>query len=670
MAQEVPENDDAQRTYTPADFTRFAPRSALDMVRQIPGFSLSQDDDGSRGFGQASGNVLINGQRISGKSNSASDTLSRIPAENVERIEIVDGASLNTPGLTGQVANIIASANEGIAGSWRWQARMRETNRPFFDSGEISASGKSGNVDWTIGFESDPGLRGAIGTEQLFDAAGAVVEIRDEKFSWDSVNPSFSGSLNWNRANGDIANFNASYTIFEFDLKETSLRQSTSGSPRVDRRFERSEDEWNTELGGDYELGAGPGRLKVIGLYRFEHSPVISRIRSTSIDGSSSEEEVFQQTVDETENILRGEYSWAPQPGRDWQLALEGAFNQLESESAQFEAFDFEPLGPNIETDPFATVEEVRGDIAITHGRKLTDSWTMQSSLGLEVSEISQSGAQTSSQKFSIPKGFVSSSYTVRDGYTLSGRIERKVGQLNFFDFIASTDLNNEQDTNANPDLSPQKSWLLELEAERDFGAWGAGSMKIIGEEFEDIVTRIPLQDDAGVITGDGIGNIDSATRLRLEIEGTWLLDSMGLKGVQVETEGSFQELSLTDPLTNETRRRDESGIFRWEIDLRHDIPDTSWAWGLNLNQDRESAEFTLAQREERRTTDPFLFAYVEHKNIFGMTGFIEIGNLLGAGDETERLVFETDRTGPLLEREFREREFGDFLTIGLSGSF
>ena len=257
-----------------------------------------------------------------------------------------------------------------------------------------------------------------------------------------------------------------------------------------------------------------------------------------------------------------------------------------------------------------------------------------------------------------------------RDGFTLTSRIERKVGQLNFFDFIASTDLNNQQNVDANPDLSPQKSWLLELEAERDFGAWGAGNIKVIGEEFEDIVTRIPLRDDTSAITGDGIGNIDSATRLRLEIEGTWLLDPIGLKGVQVETEGSIQELSLTDPLTGENRRRGESGIFRWEIDVRHDIPNTSWAWGFNLNQDREEADFTLSQIEDRRTTSPFLFAYVEHKNIFGMTGFIEFGNILNAGDETERKIFGPDRTGALLEREFREREFGDFLTFGLSGSF
>lgn len=58
----------ARRSYTPEDFARFAPRSALDMAQQVPGFQI-REGDGARGLGQADTNVLINGRRISGKSN-------------------------------------------------------------------------------------------------------------------------------------------------------------------------------------------------------------------------------------------------------------------------------------------------------------------------------------------------------------------------------------------------------------------------------------------------------------------------------------------------------------------------------------------------------------------------------------------------------------------------
>src|SRR5688572_25788083 len=54
-------------TYTPADFVRFAPSNALDMLNQVPGFAI-RTDVVERGLGEATGNVLVNGQRASNKS--------------------------------------------------------------------------------------------------------------------------------------------------------------------------------------------------------------------------------------------------------------------------------------------------------------------------------------------------------------------------------------------------------------------------------------------------------------------------------------------------------------------------------------------------------------------------------------------------------------------------
>ena len=70
-AQTLNQPDEDTRTFVASDFQQFAPRTALDMVSQIPGFSISEGDDEQRGFGQADENVLINGQRISSKSTSA-----------------------------------------------------------------------------------------------------------------------------------------------------------------------------------------------------------------------------------------------------------------------------------------------------------------------------------------------------------------------------------------------------------------------------------------------------------------------------------------------------------------------------------------------------------------------------------------------------------------------
>src|SRR5690348_4817918 len=63
----------AKRVYTVADFARFAPKTAYDMLVQVPSFLIRTADESQRGLGQASENVLINGERIANKSGGAVD---------------------------------------------------------------------------------------------------------------------------------------------------------------------------------------------------------------------------------------------------------------------------------------------------------------------------------------------------------------------------------------------------------------------------------------------------------------------------------------------------------------------------------------------------------------------------------------------------------------------
>src|SRR5690348_18355998 len=52
----------AKRVYTLAAFARFAPKSAYDMLVQVPGFTIRTVDTSVRGLRQASEKVIITGQ--------------------------------------------------------------------------------------------------------------------------------------------------------------------------------------------------------------------------------------------------------------------------------------------------------------------------------------------------------------------------------------------------------------------------------------------------------------------------------------------------------------------------------------------------------------------------------------------------------------------------------
>ncbi|MGQ3230038.1 MAG: TonB-dependent receptor plug domain-containing protein, partial [Blastomonas fulva] len=312
------------RSFDPGYFDRFAPRTALDMVRQIPGFSIAEGED-RRGLGQGGSNVLINGERFSGKSNDVVSELGRIGASNVIRIELIDGATLNLPGLTGQVVNIVSKV-DSLTGQFRWspRVRFRRTDPQFLD-GEVSISGKAGKIAYTLSLSNDSFRNGNAGIERVLDANGAVTDRRYEELYVDGDRPRIAAGVKYQGDGGQVGNLNLSY-----ERGWTEIREDSDGEVVRDRDYLETEKEYNYEIGGDFLFPLWGGNLKLIGLRRFEHSPFFTRIFLDFEDRRPREGNSLATVIDETETIARAEYGWKAGKA-DWQLSVEGAINKLDT---------------------------------------------------------------------------------------------------------------------------------------------------------------------------------------------------------------------------------------------------------------------------------------------------------------------------------------------------
>lgn len=662
-AQTPDEPGEDSRTYTVSDFQQFAPRTALDMVSQIPGFSISESDTEQRGFGQAQENVLINGQRISSKSTSASEALDRIPAENVEKLEVVEGADLDIPGLSGQVVNVTAKAS-GISGTWTYRQRYRENLPPAYRWGDITINGQNGALAWSLGLEAEPARGTASGRENVFDGAGNLTQFRQEEARFIGEGTGINGGLSWTPQNGHIANLNAEYNVWEPDELVTSAFFNPDGSPFALTEFTFEEDEWNSEVSGDYEFDFGPGRLKLIGLQRNEHSPTAVQFLFAEVSGTNTTNEIFERETDESESILRGEYSWTGANNSDWQFSLEGAFNSLENEARLFTGTTLAAPTNMSVIDAGTRVEEKRAETFITHSRQLNPKLRLQVSLGAEQSEISSDGPTGQTRSFTRPKGSASLAWDARENLKINLSLERQVGQLNFFDFVDNVDVDQGDDQTGNVDIVPDQRWRLSFEAERDYGSWGALTAEVFYDEIEDLIDQVPIG------LGEGPGNIDRASRIALEVEGTLKFDNLGWNGAQLEYETFLQDTFLDDPLTGVTRDFNDNTIHYYELNFRHDIPNTNWAWGINYEKFLSSPTFRRNARISFVQPQGFAWGFVEHKDIFGMTGSVFLGNLLDADEKLTRVVYSPDRNGAVSRVEDRNRNFGNILTLRLKGSF
>ncbi len=653
----------ATTSYTLASFSQFAPRTALDMVQRIPGVAISEDDDGSRGFGQASGNVLIDGQRVSGKSNGTRSALGRITAARVVRIDVADASVFGVSGLTGQAVNVVTNGQGGITGSWRTEARWRDDFEPSLGVANVAISGGRGDFSWSAKADNSPERRGNKGFRTISNGAGTVTEIRDEKFILYINQRSLSGSLGWKPPGGTLANLNFRAGTYEEEIKDRAKTSPVAG-PEGRRLFERAEDEWNAEFGGDIDFSAGGGRLKLIGLVRREHSPITDVFLRGGLDGSNRYASDFSQTVDEGEYILRGEYTRKTPAGAEWQYSAEGAFNFLEAESGLAESSQGGPLIAVTLDNSNTRVEEQRAEAFITHTRPLSERLILQVAAGIEQSVIAQSGDTAKERSFTRPKGYSSLSWQASDSLKLVTRIERDVGQLNFFDFVSSVDLSQDNGSAGNPDIVPSQLWGLSLEAQKDFGAWGAATAKVTVEAIEDIPDRVPIG------SGDGPGNLDSAQAVIAELTSTLKLEPLGLKGAEITTAFTGIDSRVKDPLTGQDRPISDDLVYELNTEFRQDVPGTDYAWGASLEALRFTEEFTFNERRHQILERGIGGVFIEHKDLWGMTARFSVRNVLDQQDRNLRAVFAPDRRGDLVRVEDSRRERGTIFLATLSGTF
>ena len=216
----------------------------------------------------------------------------------------------------------------------------------------------------------------------------------------------------------------------------------------------------------------------------------------------------------------------------------------------------------------------------------------LQASLGGEYSQLSQTGAGGLTRTFYRPKGFVNLAWRARPNLDISARIERVVGQLNFFDFVASANVSGGTTNAGNVNLVPPQSWDGQIEATRNLGAWGTATARLYGRLISDVVDIIPIGVD-----GQSPGNLPgTATVLGLQWTSTFNFDPIGWRGAKLDMNLQFQKTSLEDPLTGLRRPINENMTRQLDINLRHDIPSTDWAYGGSFFQYRQSFGYRLDQ--------------------------------------------------------------------------
>lgn len=654
----------AKRSYTAADFARFAPRTGFDMLAQVPGFTIRGASD-DRGLGQASENVLINGQRVADKSGGAVDALRKVPAAQVERIDIVEAASLGLAGLTGEVANVIVRPSTKPQGQFAWEPGFRAHHTsPQLLGGSASLTGRHGPVDYTLSLENDAGRGGFGGPVVLSDASGAIIETRAERFHGEFLQPTFKTRFGLDGPSSSTAQLSLQVGPRFEDSDDRERRLPVGADPRTRQTHGRTRG-GTYDLNGTIDLPLDPGRLKLIGLRHHEYLPSFTT-QVTTLDGGAPAIGIrLDQDVRTSETIERAEYGWTG--GRNaWQLTAEHAVNTLDQDGALASLTPAGAFAPVPFPDGTGQVKEVRFEGTGTLSRPLSKKLDLQIVIGAERSSLARLDGDVRARRFVRPKGSASLAWRPAKGWDGSLKLARTVGQISFYDFLAQPNLQQDRQNAGNPDLVPPQSWDVEIEGGRDFGRWGKTRLSGFRRRVTDIIDIVPLG-----VAGEGVGNLPRASRLGATSVTTLQFDPLGWAGAKLDATFGFERTRVRDPLTAVTRAIGSTRDGFASLAFRRDVPRSPLAWGGGLDYSHYSHNTRLSEVFYSREGPVFDNLFIEHKNVFGLTMRAQVANLLNARHRLDRDVYADRRTlAPLAFRQHGDELIGPLFDFKISGSF
>jgi outer membrane receptor protein involved in Fe transport len=571
VATAAPSQEQGVVSYPASFFATQNANNADDMLGRIPGFSL---DTGAsvRGFEGAAGNVLINGQRPATKTDSLDTILTRIPVSRVERIDIIRGGA---PGIDMQgktvIANVILKAGGAPKALLAMSNYLVRDGRYFVNNFRAEASGAFGPRSWElagrIGSSPDDAVSKGRSLQTFGDGSPAEQALLDSKGL--DLNGAVTGAFETPLAGGR-ARINGRF--YQEKFKEPETDTFIAPAPEV-RSFGFTQKTTDTEIGGRFSRPFGGSTdFELVALRTTRH-----RDTDSSSDVQAVVTDFFNRQIS-SERILRGVVKQRFGQRISAELGVENALNKLDSRTRFTQAGADVPLpAANVQ------VEENRTEAFVKATWRPLDPLTLDAGLRYETSDISSTGDVRLAKSLQYPKPRIAVTWLVRPGSQLRLRFEREVSQLDFNDFVASSNLASGVGVTAgNPDLNPQQAWTSEATIEQL--VWKGATVTVTGrhQQLSDVVDRGPVFAADGTVF-DTPTNIGSGTEDDIIVGYTLPTDRWGWKGGLFKGDYTRRWSAVTDPTTGQRRAISGQHPVDWDISFSQDIPQHQLYVGVDL---------------------------------------------------------------------------------------
>jgi hypothetical protein len=613
-------------------FSHQQANTALDMVARIPGFSLQQGED-VRGLAGAAGNVLIDGERPTTKTDPLENILLRMPVSGVERIDLIIGAA---PGIDmqgyPQVINIIRKASKrpnltSMTAMKIYGQKVVPTQRLVLSKSGTDRSFEAAFLYYGF-IDTDEN-----GGERLSYAPGQT----PQRLTYDTLGYGEGNELKLSRTQplwGGKLTLNGLHMVEHFDFDQGFADPDTSAkaTETYDNRYEQN------ELGAQYSRNLGQKlKLELNALWR--HHPFAERDAFADDDGRSD----FASTSLTLEKLGSATLSYTPTDGQTVRVGYEGAYNSRKS-TARYAENGVRIALPSDNV----FVEENRSEISAQYIFNPTPAVTLDTGFKYETSTLTEASGARAAKTLTYPKPRVLATFKPNAKTNLRFRFEREVGQLDFDDFVSSVELLGTTVVAGNPDIVPATAWVSELGLEHRWRENAIIDISLTHEAISDAVDRVPIVSSEGIF--DAPGNIGDGRYDQLNIALNLPTETYGLKGGVLKVSTHWRTSEVTDPTTFEKRRMSGQNAFSYNVDFRQDVLKRHMAWGLHINNRNDNKTWRVREITHKQQGD-WAQLFVEYRPDPKVSVRVEYNNALAPDATRSRTIYEGSRSTGQIKR-------------------
>ncbi len=697
-------------------FQRFEPLTVGDMLKRVPSVAFVSDVlefDGARlrGLDAAYTQILINGEKVPGAGDDRSFFVDRIPAELVERIEIVRSPSANRSGDA-----VAGALNIVLRDSYTFDGAYVRAGALYFDAADGKMKGTGGAV--ASGEFAGGRLLGGVNVQgrhnpktkrsDRFEAPGGDFENREDQ-SDVRDGTDYSANLSFVREMGPgTLDLSGVYVRTDRDETEHSLEyndpEATSRNNLLSINDQLEDiEQRNYALSGGYEFPGFGGQNEIDLDYSAFDEDTTNTEEESSFDDddappSFDEREGTRTLLDTDDEELRITYSHARplgaatlELGVDWQAKeRDTAVDVSEVDNDD----EDEPLPPYVEFERTAsTIEEDRIDpyvmLSGTSGAIAWEAGLRYETTDAEIELVEgegDDGVVENDYSILLPSAHLRYDFTDEDRLRASlGRTVRRPD----FNLVLPIELEEEFGDNdfvGNPALEPERAWGIDVGYERRLGRDGVFGVNVFYRQVDDLIELVNTGEPSATALDDyedeleefleenpgatpatpgyprfdpdsfvfSAANVGDGPVYGVELDLSTPLTVLGLPDTGVFLNYSWLD-SEVDDFAGE-RRFNNQAKYVYNLGFIHDLPDSGWSFGASYRKQGDAYSRVLAE-EVRTSYDGDLEAFVEKRFGDRLSVRLTGSNLLDASkdelfDKFDTLADQLDRDHDEFERE------------------